>query len=250
MFSALRRAGRFSRTPECAQENGWLVDAMGSPEMDAADVRLNRLLNLILETAVEALGFSAATVTVRHETGMSTVGATDQRLVDLDQAQYEAGGPCVQTLDDLAPVVLRDVADGGEAWRHYADTAAHLGVQSSLSLHIPTDSPEVAASLNLYSREPLDLEARRLRSAETYAAQLAATLQSVDAYRATANLARNMAEAMRTRAVIEQAKGILMADERISDEQAFERLVALSQHSNVKVREVARRLVDERSRPE
>jgi response regulator NasT len=52
------------------------------------------------------------------------------------------------------------------------------------------------------------------------------------------------------RAVIEQAKGILMADERISDEQAFERLVALSQHSNVKVREVARRLVDERSRPE
>ena len=58
-----------------------------------------------------------------------------------------------------------------------------------------------------------------------------------------------MAEAMRTRAVIEQAKGILMADERIGDEQAFERLVALSQHSNIKVRDVARRLVDERSRP-
>ena len=68
-------------------------------------------------------------------------------------------------------------------------------------------------------------------------------------YRATANLARNMAEAMRTRAVIEQAKGMLMADERISDEEAFDRLVALSQHANVKVRDVARRVVDERSRP-
>jgi AmiR/NasT family two-component response regulator len=55
---------------------------------------------------------------------------------------------------------------------------------------------------------------------------------------------------MRTRAVIEQAKGILMADERIGDEQAFERLVSLSQHANIKVRDVARRLVDERSRPE
>ena len=59
-----------------------------------------------------------------------------------------------------------------------------------------------------------------------------------------------MAEAMRSRAVIEQAKGILMADERIDDEEAFERLVALSQHANVKVRDVARRLVDERSRPQ
>ena len=70
-----------------------MADAMGSPEIDVADVRLNRLLNLILETAVDALGFSAATITVRHDDGMSTVGATDQRLVDLDQAQYQAGGP-------------------------------------------------------------------------------------------------------------------------------------------------------------
>jgi AmiR/NasT family two-component response regulator len=96
----------------------------------------------------------------------------------------------------------------------------------------------------------LDLEDRQIRSAETYAAQLAATLQSVDAYRATANLARNMAEAMRSRAVIEQAKGILMADERIGDAEAFQRLVGLSQNANVKVREVARRLVEERSQPE
>jgi AmiR/NasT family two-component response regulator len=54
---------------------------------------------------------------------------------------------------------------------------------------------------------------------------------------------------MRNRAVIEQAKGILMADEHIDDEQAFQRLVSLSQHSNVKVREIGRRLVEDRSRP-
>ena len=58
-----------------------------------------------------------------------------------------------------------------------------------------------------------------------------------------------MAEAMRTRAVTEQAKGILMADEHIDNEQAFQRLVSLSQHSNVKVHEIARRLVEARSRP-
>ncbi|MFL5830218.1 MAG: ANTAR domain-containing protein, partial [Solirubrobacteraceae bacterium] len=127
-------------------------------------------------------------------------------------------------------------------------TAAHLGVKSSFSLHVPTDSAQVAASLNLYARERLELTDHQTRLAATYAEQLAATLQSVDAYKSTATLARHMAEAMRTRAVIEQAKGILMADHRITDEQAFQRLTQLSQHANVKLRDVARRLVDERSK--
>src|SRR6185437_15520020 len=174
---------------------------------DAAEVRLNRLLNLILETAVEALGFSAATVTARHGGDVSTVGATDQRLIGLDDAQYAAGGPCIGTLDRSDPIFLQDAA-GDERWEHFAETARHLGVKSSLSVHVPTDSPEVAASLNLYARERLALSDRQVRLALSYGEQLAATLQSVDAYKSASMLARNMAEAMRSRAVIEQAKGI------------------------------------------
>jgi hypothetical protein len=217
---------------------------------DAAEVRLNRLLNLILETAVEAIGFSAATITARNGDEVSTVGATDQRLIALDEAQYEADGPCITTLDQSDPIFWEDDAASDERWEHFAETAAHLGVKSSLSVHVPTDSSEVAASLNLYARERLDLSDRQLQMSINYAEQLAMTLQSVDAYTAAATLARNMADAMRTRAVIEQAKGILMAEERISGEQAFQRLVELSQHTNAKLRHVARLLVDERTRPD
>jgi len=216
---------------------------------DAAEVRLNRLLNLILETAVEALGFSAATVTARHAGDVSTVGATDQRLIGLDDAQYAAGGPCMATLDQPDPIFLEDASTGEERWEHFAETARHLGVKSSLSVHVPTDSEEVAASLNLYSRERLELSDGQLRLALSYGEQLAATLQSVDAYKSAATLAGNMAEAMRSRAVIEQAKGILMADERINADEAFQRLAKLSQTANLKLRDVARRLVDDRSRP-
>jgi len=216
---------------------------------DAAEVRLNRLLNLILETAVEAIGFSAATVTARHAGDVSTVGATDQRLIGLDDAQYAAGGPCMATLDQPDAIFLEDASTGEERWEHFAETARHLGVKSSLSVHVPTDSEAVAASLNLYSRERLELSDGQLRLALSYGEQLAATLQSVDAYKSAATLARNMAEAMRSRAVIEQAKGILMADERITADEAFQRLAKLSQTANLKLRDVARRLVDDRSRP-
>jgi GAF domain-containing protein len=217
------------------------------PGADAAEVRLNRLLNLILETAVEALGFSAATVTARHTNDMSTVAATDQRLIELDAVQYEDGGPCVQTLDDPSPILLEDASKSDDRWQHFAQTAAHLGVRSSLSLHVPTDSRDLAASLNLYARETFDMSRDNVRLASTYAAQLAATLESVDAYRSTARLAQNLAEAMRSRAVIEQAKGILMADYQINDIEAFQRLAELSQRSNIKLRDVAARFVEERS---
>jgi hypothetical protein len=57
-----------------------------------------------------------------------------------------------------------------------------------------------------------------------------------------------MAEAMRSRAVIEQAKGILRADHRLTDEEAFEQLTQLSQHANLKLRDVAIRLLEERTK--
>jgi hypothetical protein len=217
---------------------------------DAAEVRLNRLLNLILESAVEALGFDAATVTARHGPDLATVAATDQRLIGLDDAQYESGeGPCLSVLEPHDPISLDDAAELEDQWAHFSRTAAHLGVHSTLSMHLPVDSAEVAASLNLYSRQTLELSDAQVRAAVPFAEQLAAAIVSVDAHRATANLAREMAEAMRSRAVIEQAKGMIMADRRISADEAFEQLTRLSQHANMKPRDVAQRMVKERTEP-
>jgi AmiR/NasT family two-component response regulator len=105
----------------------------------------------------------------------------------------------------------------------------------------------VAAAVNFYAKRRLDLGEEEIRAAASFAHQVAAAIQSVEAYRSTARLARDMAEAMRSRAVIEQAKGILMADERIDSAQAFDRLKQLSQHANLKLRDVAQRLVAERT---
>jgi GAF domain-containing protein len=217
--------------------------------VDAAEVRLNRLLNLILETAVDVLGYDAATVTSRHDEGLSTIAATDQRFLELDQAQYQAGeGPCLAVLDPSEPVAWSD-QDADASWRAFREAADHLGVLSSLSVHVRTDeASEIAASLNLYARSRRTRADQGLKAAEAFAAQLAAAMEGVDAARATARLATGLAEAMRSRAVIEQAKGILIGDKRVSADEAFALLVRMSQNANVKVRDVAQRLVDERSR--
>jgi len=224
---------------------------MSQRETDAAETRLNRLLNLILETAVDVLAFDAATVTTRHsEQGLATIAATDQRLVALDDAQYESHeGPCLSVLEPHAPVYVEDAGVDDERWRHFTRTAAQLGVRSTLSMHIPTETAEVAASLNFYAKRRLELSRQQMAAAESFAHQLAAAIQGVEAYRATAQLAHDMSEAMRSRAVIEQAKGIIMADDHVDADTAFAHLVQVSQQANMKLRDVAKRLVEERTRP-
>ena len=149
---------------------------MRDPGTDAAETRLNRLLNLILGTAVDVLAFDAATVTTRDSReGLATIAATDQRLVALDDAQYESReGPCLSVLDPHDPVYIEDAGVEDERWLHFTRTATQLGVHSTLSMHIPTDSADVAASLNFYAKRRLELGRQQLSAAESFAHQLAA----------------------------------------------------------------------------
>src|SRR5204862_8108609 len=112
-------------------------------------------------------------------------------------------GPCVAALDEHDPIYLQNAGDAGDQAWDVACAASHLGVGSSLSMHIPSDVEGVAASLNLYAREQVALDAQEMQRAEGFTQQLALAMQSVAASRATAKLAREMAEAMRSRAVIE-----------------------------------------------
>jgi len=217
-------------------------------EQHAAETRLNRLLNLILESGVESMGFDGATVTARYGDKLTTVAATDQRLIALDDAQYLSGeGPCLAVLDGGGPLLLRD-APSDMRWEIFRQTAEHMDVMTTLSLTVPLEHVHgVVASLNLYAHRPLDVGDSEIGSAAGFGAQVGAAIESVEEFRSVARVATGLADAMRSRAVIEQAKGMLMAERRIDANGAFELLRVMSQKSNVKLREVARRIVEDRS---
>ena len=65
-----------------------------------------------------------------------------------------------------------------------------------------------------------------------------------DRFDSARELAENLDIAMRTRAVIEQAKGILMSQRRCDATEAFDLLAAASQRSNRKLRDIAQGIVD------
>jgi len=79
--------------------------------------------------------------------------------------------------------------------------------------------------------------------AQTFAGYAAVALANAHLYDVTATLAQHLQAAMENRAVIEQAKGIVMAERHCTADEAFAILSKLSQDSNRKVRDVAAALV-------
>jgi GAF domain-containing protein len=159
----------------------------------------------------------------------------------LEDIQYAAdAGPVPLALREHR-VVAVDAALG-RTWPAYASCSDELGVRSCLVVPL-SRGPEVLGSLNLYATDPAT-DLRALQPVARLAADLAATaLTALTRHSAMAKRTEELRTALESRAVIEQAKGLLMGRGR-SDAEAFAQLRRLSQNHNIKLREVAAVVVD------
>lgn len=189
---------------------------------------------------------SGAAVRVRIGPTTSTVAATDDTArAMVDSEAPGAGGPCASVMDDGQ--VLRHTADSLAAqWPAVAGRLAGGGVSDLLFLSVAAGT-SCCGSFALYARAPLTDTDELLTELVCRLAEraLGDYARLDDARRLVAQLRTAIAH----RAPIEQAKGILMAEHRTTAEAAFAMLVTTSQHTNVRVHEVALQLVGERTAP-
>ena len=172
-----------------------------------------------------------------------TFGGTSEVAELLDERQREVGGgPCLNAAEGGAPVIVDDM-ETEDRWPNYTPRAIELGIRSSLSVPLPTQE-HVVAALNWYSTKPGAFTEEHIGPAQTFAAQVAVAVTNAHLYNTVATTSRQMQEAMATRAVIEQAKGILMAQSKVDPDQAFNMLVRASQRENRKLREIAAAIVE------
>jgi GAF domain-containing protein len=176
---------------------------------------------------------------------------TDKTSPEIDQAQYDSGeGPCLEALRDKEVVVVDSMKEDGP-WPEFRAAALAHGIHSTMSLPLVVDKVSVGA-MNLYADEPYAFGSADRDAGSVFAAQAAIVLANARAYWDAHSLSERLGEAMRNSAVIEQAKGILMGAQGCDADQAFALLVQASQRENVKLREIARRIVasaTERPRP-
>jgi hypothetical protein len=118
------------------------------------------------------------------------------------------------------------------------------GVRSSLSVPLPYQGSTIGA-LNIYSTQVAAFASpESLRAGLEVAETIAVAVANADAHWQVSEQARNMRLAMESRSMIEQAKGVLMAQRRVTPEQAFEILREASQRYNRKLRDIAAGIVE------
>ncbi len=170
---------------------------------------------------------------------VETPASSDDRATRADQLQYDLEeGPCLDAIWERETFSIVDMTADVHYPRWSRAVAEHTGIRSSLSLQLFTDEEhDSLGALNLYSPSVHAFDAETRGEGLAFAAQAAVALRS-------AQTEEHLRSAMATRTLIGQAQGILMERLKITPDQAFAVLSRVSQDSNVKLRELARRLVE------
>ncbi|MGW4641303.1 ANTAR domain-containing response regulator [Sphaerisporangium sp. NPDC004334] len=193
--------------------------------------------------AVGVPGCAGGTVELRRDERLMLSASHSDLIALVDRESALREGPSVEAVTTGRNVLIPDVLQETR-WPRYAATAVKHGVRSSLVLPISVDGATLV--LGLYATRPGALAGG---SADPLAAllteQLTVALANVSDYDEVLTDAAQMQEALAGRAVIDQAKGIIMHASGCSAEAAFDELRRLSQHHQVKVADLARLLVSE-----
>jgi GAF domain-containing protein len=207
------------------------------------DQTLNVTLHRVAELSMLALPqVTHAGITLLVNGRPDTAVFTHPEVLEIDQAQYRTGkGPCLDAFYNGVPCVIDSTLETGD-WQDFRDSAARHGVLSSMSLPLIANAGPIGA-LNMYSEEERAFAGADSEVANAFASQAAFVLANAQAYWDARMLSENMAQAMQSRAQIEQAKGIIMATSGCSADEAMDLLVQQSQHQNVKLRDIAREIV-------
>lgn len=203
-------------------------------------------LDEIAASAVRLVeGCDAAGILAVRKGRAVTLAACGDMVHESDRLQAEYGeGPCFDLARRKDGERLYRIADMNEpqpAWQRFAAAARTLGVGSMTGVLLYTDNDDFGA-LNLYGRRPGAFSKDIETAGWLLASHAAVALDS-------ARTIDQLEHAMETRHAIGEAIGILRERHKLSEEDAFDVLRRISQHHNVKLRDVAQRVRTDRTGP-
>ena len=184
-----------------------------------------------------------ASVTISSKGGkLRTAAATDDIASSCDHAQIDLGdGPILEVIADRRMRRIDDLREDPH-WPRFAARASGLGMRSLLVCELPVLRGG-SGTLNLYSDEPHAFTPIAELVAPVFAARASLAISHADKV-------FNLRRAVASRQQIGQAVGILMERHKIDEDAAFKRLIAASQQTHLKLRDIAARISQTGEEPE
>jgi PAS domain S-box-containing protein len=218
-----------------------LAQMSSLPVGESDQQRLLSRMAALVRSAVPAAEW--VSVTLGSPRDPQRLGSDSPEAQTFDGLQVQVDeGPCADAYASGHVVVSGDVT-ADERWPHLAKRSLDGRVRSVLALPVLENGAGTGV-VNVYSGHRHAFGPSNRQIAELVAAAVAGVLQTVAERESLQVLASHLEQALTSRAVIDQAKGVLMAHLAVSADEAFARLVTLSSRLNVKVRDLARLVVE------
>lgn len=209
---------------------------------------LQAVLQRVATLATELPGVEeAAAVVVGGRTPTHTTAFTGLMAYELDETAHRPGfGPCLHAATTGQTVSIPDV--GHETrWPAWTVLAVGKGALSALAVPLQLTAPAsrapLTAAMARYGTAPHTMGEDTSSVTQSFAAHAGTTLSNMIALELAQRSAAGLQTAMQSRAIIEQAKGMLMERHTVTADQAFTQLATMSQNSNRKVSDLAREMV-------
>ena len=237
--------------PQPGERYGDLVESLADLARTLTETESVRdTLQSILALALRFIpGCHAASVTVLDDKEQpSTIAATDEKTYELDRRQYLLrDGPCMDAARRQR-VSRWNLHDAEQRWPEFTSLAQEMGLRSYLSAGLGLAGRRLGA-LNLSSRDPDGFSQLDEDLISLFTVPAAAAIVAVGRYIEARDLAAQFEQALQSRAVINRAIGIIMAESRCDAEQAFATLSRASNNRNMKLRDLATEIVTRVGRP-
>jgi GAF domain-containing protein len=182
---------------------------------------------------------AAGLMLIDREGRLRWASASDQVAQTLEDGQERlAQGPCMVAFSQRAPAAIRDISHEPQ-WGELGRVLMDEGIGAALSVPVELDGSAIG-TLDIYSSAPWDWGDSEMTALQTYAGLVASLLTAAVTAQVKGRLADQLQAALAHRWLIEQAKGIVMARERLDAQAAFERLRRAARSSSRRVADVAR----------
>ncbi len=207
---------------------------------DTLQDTLDRIVQLAVDTIV---GCDFAAVSLMERRKIHTAASTGDVPERVDALQYEVDeGPCLDAIKDHEVVQVDDLSKEQRWPRFSPRTVDETKIMSMLSFRLFSEEDTMGA-LNLYSFDANAFEDGATDVGSVFAAHAAVAMVG-------ARQQEQLENALKSRDVIGQAKGIIMGRDGVTDDEAFDRLKRASQRVNLKLTEVADRVARTGEAPE
>lgn len=217
----------------------------------AGRFEVSEVLYRLVEHVIEILGVDGAGVSVVDEDGSLrpvTVPNEMTRRLEGVEEQFQQG-PCVDAFRNGDEVVVSRLRDHADKWPDWSGKADELGVRAVLGIPLVVRGEPLGA-MNVYSLQERDWRPAEVRVARVLCDMAASYVSNASELDEARRTAEQLREALESRIIIEQAKGVIAAEQRISVEEAFVILRSHSRKQGVSLRAVSKAVVELGLRPQ